>query len=213
MIDELLDSGIETALEIARGNAVAAGRGNGYGAPWGAADDGRRLRSFRSLAASLAGRTRDYLAAETGIAVGEVGAASENVDQLRLRDITAVIGVGGNVGMLVAFSFPMALADVLYRRLTAGIEVPPGQEADFREATITEIANIIVGHCTADFTEDGAAVAISPPVLIQDAKSINRMNKARFGTVQISTPQGDFDIHLIGPRGMFDDEMNYRGVP
>lgn len=168
---------------------------------------------FQSAADGLAAKARDYLANEAGIAVSDVHVAIDNVEHLKLRELTAVIGVGGDVGVLVAVSFSQPMADALFARLTAGLTIPPGQEADFREATVTEAANVIIGHCTGDFEKDGSYVSLSPPILLEDARSIFRMKNAKFGTVQITSPQGAMDIHLIGPRGIFDEVMNYRGVP
>jgi CheY-specific phosphatase CheX len=167
------------------------------------------MACFKAVAASLADRTKNYLADHAAIDVTKMHAVTEDIEHLKLRQATAVVGVGGNVGMLIAFSFSQQMADVVYERMTAGITVPPGQEADYREAAIAEIANVIIGNCTAEFSNGGEHVSLSPPIFLEDAKSIFRMKNAMFGTILVDTPQGSFDIHMIGPRGMFDDELNY----
>lgn len=164
---------------------------------------------FKVVAASLAGRTKSYLAEQAGIDVTEMHAATEDVEHLKLRQATAIIGVGGSVGLLIAFSFSHELADILYKRLTAGIAIPADQEAGYRDAAVTEIANIIIGNCTTDFAGDGERVLMSPPVLLEDTKSIYRMKNAMFGTVAMVTPHGAFDIHMVGPTDMFDEQLNY----
>ena len=169
----------------------------------------QQMGRFKAVAASLAGRTKSYLAEQAGIDVTEVHAAMEDVEHLKLRHATAIIGVGGSVGLLVAFSFSHELADILYKRLTAGIKIPADQEAVYRDATVTEIANVIIGNCTADFADHGERVSVSPPVLLEDTKSIYRMKNAMFGTVAMVTPHGPFDIHMVGPLGMFDSQLNY----
>ena len=145
-----------------------------------------------------------------GIDVTEMRAARDNIEHLKLRHLTAVLGLGGSAGLLVAFSFSQQIADVLFRRLTAGILIPPEQEADFREAALAEFANVVVGHCTGEFSKDGEHVSLSPPVVLEDAKSIFRMKNAMFGTISMDTPNGPFDIHMVGPRDVFDAELNYR---
>jgi CheY-specific phosphatase CheX len=164
---------------------------------------------FKTMAASLAARAQSYLADQADIGVTEVHAATENVERLRLRPSTTVIGVGGSVGVLIAFSFSQEIISVLYERLTGDIAIPPEEEATYRDAVITEAANVIIGNCTADFTRDGGHISISPPLLLDDTKSIHRVNNALFGTIFMVTPSGSFEIHMIGPKDMFDEQLNY----
>jgi CheY-specific phosphatase CheX len=161
---------------------------------------------FKTVATTLAGRTRCYLADQASIEVMDVQTSTEDVDHLTLRHTTAIIGLGG---LLIAFSFPREMIDVLYERLTADIEIPVGQEAVYRDAAVTEAANVIAGNCTADLAGPGERIALSPPVLLEDARQIHRLKNAMFGTVSINTRQGSFDIHMVGPRDMFDARLNY----
>jgi len=168
------------------------------------------LSCFNSVASVLADQTKTYLHDQVGIDVTEVRATTENIENLKLRPLTAVLGVGGSAGLLVAFSFSQQIANALFERLTAGIEITPDQVADYREATLAEFANIVLGHCTGELAKDGEHISLSPPVVLEDAKSIFRMKNAMFGTISMATPNGPFDIHMVGPRDVFDGELNYR---
>jgi CheY-specific phosphatase CheX len=169
----------------------------------------QQMGCFKMVAAALAERTKSQLAAQAGIVPTAVRVAADEVDHLKLRHATAVIGVGGSVGMLIAFSLSQPMAEALYQRLTVGLDIPSDQEADFREAAVTEFANVVLGNCTADLAVDGERVSLSPPVFLEDTKSIFRMKDARFGTVMMETPYGPLDIHMIGPCNMFDAQLNY----
>ena len=164
---------------------------------------------FKTMAASLATRAQSYLADQADIDVTEVHAATENVDRLKLRPSTSVIGVGGSVGMLVRFQFFAGDHKRPLQRLTGDIAIPPDQEATYRDAVVTEAANVIIGNCTADFTKDGGHVSISPPLMLDNTKSIHRANNALFGTISMVTSNGSFEIHMIGPKDMFDEQLNY----
>lgn len=164
---------------------------------------------FETVAASLASRTKSYLADQVGIDVTDMKSVTEDVDQLKLRHASAVVGLGGKVGLLIVFSFPRELVDVLFGHLTAGIQIAPDEQAVYREATITEVANVIVGNCTSDFADREACRSMSPPALVQDCKSIQRMKNATFGTIVMATPHGSFDIHMVGPQAMFAAQLNY----
>jgi CheY-specific phosphatase CheX len=170
----------------------------------------RTNANLKAMAAALVDRTRNFLTGHIGIDVTGVHAVTVDGDHLALRRETAVIGVGGNAGALIAFSFPEELVDVLYMRLTAGLGIPQGEQALYRRETISEIANVIVGHCTADFATDGEHIAMTPPVFLEDAKELYRMHNATLGTIEVHTSIGSFDIHLVGSReGLQAIQMEY----
>ena len=169
----------------------------------------QHMTSFKTVAACLAGRTRSYLAEQADIGVSEEHAVTDGVNHLKLRKATAIVGIGGNTGMLIAFSFSQPMIDALYERLTAGIAVPPDQKSELRDATVIEVANIIVGNCTEDFARFDDRISLSPPVLLADSKSIYPKTDAMFGTVSMVTPHGSLDIHIVGPRAMFEAQLNY----
>ena len=169
----------------------------------------QHMTSFKTVAACLAGRTKSYLADQAGIDVTDVHAVTDGVNHLKLRQATAIVGIGGNAGMLIAFSFSQPMIDALYERLTAGLDIPRDQKSEYCDAAITEVANVIVGNCTEDFAKLDNRISLSPPVLLEDSKSIYRMKNAMFGTVSMVTPHGSLDIHIVGPRAMFAAQLNY----
>jgi len=158
---------------------------------------------------SLVDQTKDYLAREVGIEVTRARRGPRGLDRLNLKSSTAVVGVGGDFSALIAFSLPEELVNVLYDRLTAAFTVPAGDEALYRCEVVAEMANIIIGHCTARLSANGGRVTMSPPVLLDAAKPIPRVKDAVFESVSMDTPHGSFDINLVGPCDMFDTHLNY----
>ena len=158
---------------------------------------------------SVIDRTKNYLANEVGIDVMQVSSAAGELDRLDLKEFTAIIGIGGSIGLLIAFSFPRDFADILCGRLTTGFNVTPDEIAPYRRSTVTEVANVIVGNCTADFTDFGERICMSPPVLLEETKYIHRMENAAFYSISIVTAQGTFDINLVGPWDMFNTRLEY----
>ncbi len=167
------------------------------------------MKPESTLIAALVDRTKTYLASEAGIDVTDARRATGNLNQLKLQQSTAIVGLGGKIGLLIAFSFPREIVDVLYDRLTAGIDVPEGDEALFRRETVTELVNVIIGNCTADFCTDGERISMSPPILLEEAKHIHRIKDAIFDSILLETAHGCFDINLVGPREIFDAHLNY----
>lgn len=162
-----------------------------------------------AVLSSVIDRTISYLANEVGINVTQVSETASDVDLLQLKEFTAIVGIGGSIGLLITFSFPRNFVDILYSRLTAGLKVPPNEIDLYRRSTVTEFANVIIGHCTADISANGERISISPPVLLEETKFIHRMKNAEFSSVSLVTAHGCFDINLVGPQDMFNARLDY----
>lgn len=154
-------------------------------------------------------RTRSYFEEEFGILVADINQDSGDVATLDIHGLTAIVGVGGPVSLLVAFSFDPRLMDVLYARMTEGIEVPMGEEEMYRGSVAAEIINTIIGNCTADLQQRDAAITLTPPVIIDSAKHIQRMQNAVFISRRLNSEFGSVDINLVGPGELFDSGLNY----
>lgn len=160
--------------------------------------------------ASILGQTREVLAAEAVIAVDGAETFDCDVTKLQLHDMTVIAGLGGPISLLIAFSFESSLVDALFSRVTADIEVPSGEEDLYRRETAAEIVNTILGLCTSDFQNIEESIALSPPVIIEDARCIHRPKNAVFANMRIRTERGIVSVSFVGPRELFDDHLNYQ---
>lgn len=159
---------------------------------------------------SAIGRTRSYFESEFNISVTEVDTGVGNLDSLTLLDMTAIIGMGGLVNLLIAFSFQDGLINALYQRMTEGMEVQPDEVEMYREAAAGEVVNTVLGHCTIDLQEiDDRGISMTPPVILDKAKTIRRMKNSMFYTQSMSTALGSMTISLVGPRELFETNLDY----
>ncbi|MBV1776342.1 chemotaxis protein CheX [Burkholderiaceae bacterium DAT-1] len=154
-------------------------------------------------------RTRDLLSDEFGMDVMRVVRTSKHVDLLVLRDVTAIVGVGGAINLLMAFSFEYSMLDELTRRMVPDEARARLKWDTYRREAALEIVNIVAGHCTEDWQSDADIIPLSPPVVIEQARSIHRPHAARFACIALETAHGHFDINFIGPADLFDDDLNY----
>ncbi len=155
-------------------------------------------------------RTRSHFESEYGIGVTEAESGGGDLDSLTLLGMTAIIGMGGSVNLLIAFSFQEDLIDVLYRRMTHDFDVQPDEVEMYREAAAGEVVNTILGHCTIDLQNlDRPVISLTPPVILDQAKTIRRMKDAVFYTQSLSTVFGRMNISLVGPRDLFDSRLDY----
>jgi CheY-specific phosphatase CheX len=113
--------------------------------------------------------------------------------------------------LLVAFSFDQRLMDVLYQRMTEGMEVAPGEEEAYRSSVAAEIINTIIGNCTADLQQGDEAISLTPPMIVDSVKHIHRVKNAVFISRSLNSEFGKVDINLVGPGELFDRGLNYVG--
>jgi CheY-specific phosphatase CheX len=168
----------------------------------------QQQEALTHMMAALAGATQSYLESEMDIAVTAIADADNTPDSLTLDHMTAVIGIGGESGLLATFCFSPELDESLFQRLSLALGLPPDEAKDFRPAGLTEMANVIAGNWIAEFSPPGTRTALTPPVLVEGTKAIPRIPHAIYRTVSIATEAGSLSIYLIGPKNMFDLQLN-----
>ncbi|MDX1452034.1 MAG: chemotaxis protein CheX [Oleiphilaceae bacterium] len=146
--------------------------------------------------------TCDYLRRE--IAFENVTSRTQllEIPELELKPITALISVAGDTNVLVAASFDWPLMRVLTGNFldTAVAEV---EEDDCLDMA-SEFINIIIGLCTSNLDHhDGHPILFSPPVIIEDAKTIRHHRDSLFFRIDLFTEAGDMNLNCIGPRDIF----------
>jgi CheY-specific phosphatase CheX len=123
--------------------------------------------------------------------------AYRSVEKIELKKYTTMIGIGGSLNLLFYTTYDDELLDNLTKKLAYG-EIGEGEFTQLRESASGEIANMIVGHSIGDFPSRGEGVSITPPVTIEDAKSIIKTNDTRMVTATLSTPYGKMEFNVIG---------------
>lgn len=157
-----------------------------------------------TMLAALAERTRQHLGAEMDITVQSLSEADTLADPLTLEHLTAVMGIGGPSGLLLAFSFSPGLAETLFQRTLDALGLPEEDAAAFRDACLTEFANVVAGRWIGDFAPPDTRISLTPPVLIEGARRIHRVPNATFHSLATDTDSGRLGIHLIGPQSRYD---------
>ncbi|NRB40631.1 MAG: chemotaxis protein CheX [Pseudomonadales bacterium] len=154
-------------------------------------------------------RTEQYLGAETTIEVEKIIYQFKDIQQLQLGQLTSIMAVGGHLKVMFAFSFEHGLADQLMSDFTQELDFDEVNTEHYISQTIAEMINIILGNVLANFEIRGKSIILSPPVVISDAKSIYRDKNAIFISAKLYTSFGEMHVHCIGPKALFDQELNY----
>jgi len=170
----------------------------------------RVLDEVEQVMQSAIARTRSYFDNEFRVSVDEVQSGAGDLDSLTLLDMTAIIGMGGRVNLLIAFSFDEGLINTLYQRMTDDLDVQPSEVQMYREATAGEVVNTILGNCTIDLQKlDQQVISMTPPIVLDHTKTIRRMRNSMFYTQGLHTAFGSMTISLVGPRELFETNLDY----
>ncbi|MFA7384240.1 MAG: chemotaxis protein CheX [Desulfurivibrionaceae bacterium] len=161
------------------------------------------------LVQAIGDRTVGYLKNELKITVRGTTAHMQDVKRMQLQHLTSILSVEADIRMLIAFSFDRELTERVFIASTQGLDIAEDEQEMMREETVAELINIIVGNAMADLASRGTVIPISPPIIINEAKNISRNKGATFYTLDIITASGMLSIHFIGPKELFDLNLNY----
>lgn len=163
----------------------------------------------RIMDSALANIT-DYFATEFEMETDILPANSGEIAELSLREMTAIVGIGGTIDLFIAFSFEDSLINALYEQMADGLDISPEEAEEMKKATAAEIVNIAAGHCTTDLQDmDSEIIPITPPTVLDLVKRVPRLKSAIFHLRSIITAAGALDLYLIGPRELFSNELEY----
>ncbi len=162
---------------------------------------------IEELTRAVTARCVSFLQEEMGLAVEAVTCQLKGVTRLVLRDLTALVSVGGSPGVYIAFSFDEPAIRYIFRTYTHDLNLDPEQEAQHMAKTAADVVNTIVGNALAKVHGQIAAISMTPPVVLAETKSLVIHRDAYFYLVDVRTNLGDIDIMYIGPKALFDEML------
>ena len=100
--------------------------------------------------------------------------------------------------------------DALYEQMTDGFNVQPDEIEMYREAAAGEVVNTILGNCTIDLQKlDRQGISMTPPVVLNQVKTIRRMKDSLFYRQNLNTVWGGMAVFIVGPRELFNTNLEY----
>ena len=156
-------------------------------------------------------RTVAFMRDELSLIVESISRRLHQEESVMLRDMTAIVGVGSQAGLYIAYSYDESLIRAMMLRYSAELSVAAEDEALYMRETASEVVNVIVGNCTVDLARRGEVVTLSPPVLALGAKTIQGRPKTAIAVLTLRFAEGVLDVAFVGPKLLFDDHLNYMG--
>lgn len=153
----------------------------------------------------------EYLQNDMSMEIQGMEYRLQDVKSLTLRHLTALVAVGGNLGLYIAFSFDQQVINHLFTVFTEGLDLGEDEEEalSYVEETAGEILNTIIGNALADMPKGASVISLTPPVVLGEAKSIVRHKHAYFYTADIKTELGSLSVMCIGPEDLFTENLEY----
>ena len=150
-----------------------------------------------------------YLETEVGINTSTISYHLYDIQRLNLNYLTSIMAVEGHLQVMFAFSFEQKLANKIMKAYTSELDICDQVTSEYIEETAADVINIVLGNTLSYFKIASNAIELTPPIVITEAKTIYRNKPAQFLTANISTISGDMQICCIGPKELFDSELNY----
>jgi CheY-specific phosphatase CheX len=122
-----------------------------------------------------------------------------------LRDMTAMVALGGLFNLAVAFSFADSMIQEISRMATIGIRVEEGEHDIMVRETAADVVNEVVGLSTVDLGEFASLVSMSSPVVISGARQVAVPAEALVCTAALQSHSGRLDVWFVRPMTLFDE--------
>lgn len=156
----------------------------------------KHLKSLEQALDVIVRHTEHFLADDMNIETRFDG-KYRVVDKIFLKKYTTMIGIGGTANIMFYATYDDILLDNLTRKFIG--EVFSEEEFNgLRESAAGEIANIIIGSALADFPNKGKGVTITPPITIEDAKSIIKTSETQILAASLFTSYGNVELNVVG---------------
>jgi len=131
-----------------------------------------------------------------------VKVSSGDVDVISPRDLTAIIGMFGSTNIIIVISLQHDLVNAILAQETAGLDIPRDELDLYRHDVIAELANIVLGHSTKTFGNQGEVIKISPPMVVEGPNNFRRPKGAIYTCFSCRTVPGMLDVYCISPKDL-----------
>lgn len=154
-------------------------------------------------------QTSQFFKEEINLDIGETRFFISDVNRLKLKHLTSLLSVGGDINMYLVFSFEKQLIDHIFDVYTEELDIEEDERDEYVEETAGDVINIIVGNAAGWFESGGVVVQLTPPVILTEAKNISRQKNACFYMAEIETIHGNLSVFCAGPRKLMNENLDY----
>lgn len=147
---------------------------------------------------SLILQAKLFLQEDMGMEIKDVVVFDSQQEKLLLKDDTSMIGVGGELNLLVVISYENSVLNQLINLFMDGEEVSPDEKQEIKDSVSGEVINTIIGLALSTFPNRGKGVTITPPITVNDASNVTKHKNSKIVSVNILTNYGAISLSVIG---------------
>lgn len=148
-------------------------------------------------------RVKSYFKEEMNIEVSQSEISYPR--NIHLKRNTVMIGTSGDIKLILTLGFD---DELIKRMVDSFIDDDIEQSIELCDSVICEITNTIVGNAIENPLND-TSIYITPPVLVYEAKTLNKYKNSKFAFVKFNTKFGDIELTAVGPKEQFKDELEF----
>ncbi|MCX8031670.1 MAG: chemotaxis protein CheX [Thermodesulfovibrionales bacterium] len=120
-----------------------------------------------------------------------------DVPKVNLNYLTSIISIKGQLTSVIVFSYEKNIIDKLFAQFTSDIEIGDNEKDELYAESACEIMNIIIGNSTKSLEDATNILYLSPPIILNEGKSIFNRKDSKYYHSIISTEYGNINIYLI----------------
>lgn len=161
---------------------------------------------MKNILLHLMNRTANFLEKDMEIEVIDQNLQVTCPNEIKLKKNTAMIGLGGGINSLVSVGSCEKLLSVLIEEFLEGEEIEYDEYNDIQDSICCEIVNIIVGNVLKT-PSDGSVIDITPPILINEAKSLCKYKDSVIVNITTKTKFGDMLLSIVMQKDVLEKEL------
>ena len=118
-------------------------------------------------------------------------------ESLKLRDFTAILGIGWKINLMAVISLDVKLLNKLVSKFMDGEEVSSRELEVVQESVAGEIINTVIGLSLHKFPYKGKGITITPPVSINEISILKKNKHSKITSTKFITKFGDMCVGII----------------
>ncbi|MCX8083591.1 MAG: chemotaxis protein CheX [Calditerrivibrio sp.] len=121
----------------------------------------------------------------------------KDVPKINLNYLTSIMSIKGHITAIVVFSYEKAILDKIFYQFTKELDVKDDEKDELYAESACEVMNIVLGNSTKSLEINDSLLSFSPPLIVNEAKSILNKKDSKYYHSMISTTDGNINIYLI----------------
>ena len=130
---------------------------------------------------------------------------------IHIKKSTVMIGTSGSIKLIITLGFDDVLLNKLVENFMKEDALDNSDLEEVKSSVACEITNTIIGNAI-DNPIGSSDIYITPPVLIYEAKTLNKSKNSKFLFVTFMTKYGEIELSAVGPKEQFDNELDFKEI-